>query len=337
MAVKIKVREECARWIICRRKHFDLNLLSMKKYIIIVLSLFLAMPSFCFSQEQDESPAKDYSTFLPTKGDIAISVGLNPIAFFAGNIFNGTIDNELDQFGGQPYFNADVRDLNFMPYNLVSISLKYMVTDKFATRLNFGYGYSKSGVNAYVIDDMALALDPFSQAKVVDSYRGVNHCGSVYLGGEYRMGNGRFQAVFSAGVNYYLGGIGKKISYGNAITDVNQSPTIASDSYKVTLPDRSGMINGRLLSSRQTVHGVGLTGGVGIEYFVAPKISIGAEVNLSLSAIFEITNNKIAEGYNVISGKPDVWVETQRPVNFYLNLATSNIGANFTFNYYISR
>lgn len=309
----------------------------MKKYSIIVLFLLLAMSSYCFSQEQDVAPAKDYSAFLPAKGDIAISAGLNPIAFFAGNIFNGTLDNELDQFGGQPYYNADVRDLFLLPSDLVSISLKYMVTDKFATRLNFGYGYWRFRDNIYVVDDKALALDPFSQAKVVDACRRVYNLGSVYLGGEYRMGKNRFQAVFSAGINYCMTDLHQNISYGNAITDLNQSPTIASDSYRVTLPGRSGMINGRLLSKSSLFHTIGVTGGVGIEYFVAPKVSLGGEVNLSLAAGFEFGNNYTAEGYNIISGKADVWVEKNSPVSFFLRLGTSNIGANFTVNYYISR
>ena len=314
-----------------------LEMVIMKRYNLFILSLFLLLSTLCNAQEQQQVTVKDYSAYLPKSGDVAISANLNPLATYAGQFFNGTLANSLKEFGGQPYYNNDVRDYNVLPADLISISLKYMVTDNFATRINFGYGLMLINNKQYVYDDAALAIDPFSQAKVIDTYRITAHRGSVYLGGEYRIGKGRLQGVFSAGINYVVAQETVDCSYGNAMTDINQNPSIADAGYNVILPDKSGMINGRYIDKYSFYHGIGVSGGVGIEYFVAPKISLGAEVNLSLLCAFKTKDNYTAEAYNTISGKPDVWVQKVSPVSVLLDFGTSNIGANFTINFYISR
>ena len=133
-----------------------LEMVIMKRYSLFILSLFLLLSTICNAQEQQQVTVKDYSAYLPKSGDVAISANLNPLATYAGQLFNGTLANSLKEFGGQPYYNNDVRDYNVLPADLISISLKYMVTDNFATRINFGYGLMLINNKQYVYDDAAL-------------------------------------------------------------------------------------------------------------------------------------------------------------------------------------
>ena len=148
------------------------------KYIFaVVLSA-----TMLFANAQEAAKVKDYSAYLPKSGDLGITINAVPILTYVGQLANGATANSLKEFGGQPLHNKTVRDLGMLDDDLLSISMKYLVTDKFATRINLGFNYMYFNERAYSINDAALAIDPFSQEKVIDS-RKSNHANiSLFLG-----------------------------------------------------------------------------------------------------------------------------------------------------------
>lgn len=310
----------------------------MKRLMTIALSIAVATAVFAQGTPTTNEPkrekkiAKDYSEYLPKAGDFSIGFSLNPLATFAGNLFNGNINNTLGNLAGDP---LEVNDMITPTPNIVSIMGKYMLTDQLGIRGNIGFGCNIQSTNGYATDDAALALDPLSQAKVVDSYRQNRLSGSVAVGVEYHVGKTLpVQGVFGAGVVYALGHETHSYHYGNAITELNQSPSHAGNMPAMTAI--SYLPNARTLSDQATslIHRVGAYASVGIEWFVAPKISLGANVNIDLCYTINPARATVYEGWNPISSQVEQYTELVAPASHKFTFSTDNIGANLLLNFY---
>ena len=271
------------------------------------------------SLSAQETEKKQY---LPEAGDWAIGFDAKPILNYFGNIFNGATDNSLAPLGGEP-------TLNFGP--TVSIMGKYMLTDEFAVKANLGVLVNTDKQAYYIQDDAATILDPLSNAKVAD-YRASRNTGlSLMAGGEYRLGKKRIQGVFGAGV---LVGVRKnvvKYSYGNEMTTINQRPTVAeSFSGRVWSGDYRTI---KEFSNRPNIY-AGLTGSAGVEFYVAPKIALGAEVSVVAAYNFNQQTYTISEGYNpsteIIERKTDL----VSPMTGSFYLGTQNLGGSLYVSFY---
>lgn len=109
------------------------------KHILTILTA-IALCSLPFTAQ-----AQSEEDYLPKAGDLGLSVSANPLSQIATGV---------SPTSTQP---------------LVSISGKYMVSDKSALFLNVGWIYNYNHNNYYANDDAALYLDPFSRAKVIDT------------------------------------------------------------------------------------------------------------------------------------------------------------------------
>lgn len=288
----------------------------------------------------EERGKADYSSWLPQKGDFSVAFSLDPVATFAGNLFangEGRV-NSLSNLAGEPLLSEQIEDRLGRP--MASIMGAYMLTDQLGIKANIGFGYSTKKTNYYVIDDAAQYDDPWSTAQVTDSKRYSNITGSIAIGAEYRVGKRLpVQGVFGGGVNYMFGTVKHTYHYGNAITELNQhpsqnaempawveAPTFASSKY----------LSARVLSETQAdlIHMVGLYGSVGIEWFVAPKIALGANVNLAL--YYEIVPSRATkyEGWNHITEQAEDYTELVSPASNGFHFGTDNIGANLYLNFY---
>ena len=76
-----------------------------------------------------------------------------------------------------------------------------------------------------------VLLDPaWVSYEAMDSRKANLTYGSIAVGVEYRVGKTRpVQGVFGGGVNYAFGQRTYRFNYGNAITEMNQTPTISAD------------------------------------------------------------------------------------------------------------
>lgn len=272
---------------------------------------------------------RQYIQYTPEAGEFGLTVSANPITGFLGNLFNGSQSNNIGEVGGQPY-NPGIN--NLLP--TVSIAGRYFLTDELAIRLNVGWMYSHDRNNYYATDDAALAADPFSRDKVIDSHVTNNSGGSFMLGAEYRLGRGRVQGIFGGGLLYAFNYYKENFSYGNAVTEINQSPSTGIPSTQT--PSIPGFSSPRYLSTfnNNPTHYAGLVGFVGVEWFFAPKVSLGAEVNIA--AAYNWTNGTYytAEGYNTLSGQVEEWTELLSPSSSGFDFGTKNIGANLSINFY---
>ena len=308
----------------------------MKRLISFILVAVLALPLLAEEQvvtkPREKKVLNDYSEWLPKQGEFSIGFSLDPLATYVGNMFNGNLSNGLGDLAGEPLLD----DLVGAP--MVSIMGTYMQTDQLAWRLNLGLGYTHKANNDYVLDDEALWLDPFSRVKVMDCYEYDRLQGSIALGMEYRVGKtSPVQGVFGAGLNYAFGQISYKYAYGNAITELNQTPTIQDPGLYEAV---AGYLpNARPLSrqAEDLIHMVGIYASAGIEWFVAPKVALGANVNFGIYYEVNPARVSVYEGWNTAAMKVEQFTELVAPASHGFHIGTDNIGANLYIAFYFGR
>ena len=263
--------------------------------------------------------------YLPQKGDFAIGVNLNPILNYVGNIFNGTTNNKLENFGGEPSFNGiDDYQKGITPD--ISFMGKYMITNTFGLRANIGFMVENKQTNVYVQDDKAVALNPFDESKLIDSKNYTRSGMSMMFGTEFRKGSKRVQGVFGAGILF--GWVTDKLTYdyANKMTEVNQTPTTGLSTYNN---------NYRTLAEKNANSCfIGATGSAGVEWFVAPKVALGAEVNLNLYYIAGGQQYKETEGYNQSTQKVETRCDLVSPGNNTFRFGTESLGGSVYMSFY---
>ena len=305
----------------------------MKRLISFILVAVLALPLLAEEQvvtkPREKKVLNDYSEWLPKQGDFSLAFSLDPIATFVGNMFNGSPSNGLDDLAGEPLLDG----ITGAP--MVSVMGTYMQTDQLAWKVNLGIGYTHKSNNEYVLDDAALFLDPLSRVKVVDTQAYNRIHGSIALGVEYRVGkNLPVQGVFGAGLNYAFGEISSKYNYGNAITELNQIPSISEPTLYEAVAGY--MPNARPLNTQANnlIHMVGAYASVGMEWFVAPKIALGANVNFGI--YYEVNPSRATtyEGWNTATMQVEQFTELIAPASHGFHIGTDNIGANLYMAFY---
>lgn len=283
----------------------------MKKLISSILIACAAV----ISVSAQETEKKQY---LPEAGDWAIGIDAKPLLNFVGNMFNQSSDNTIDSFGGgEPTILAGPT---------ASIVAKYMLTDNWAIKANLGVLINNTKSAVYIRDDEAYILDPLSNAKVADITNRRNSGFSLTAGAEYRTGKKRVQGVFGAGILIGTQSMVTRNTYGNKMTDVNQRPT-TNTSYN----------NGyRTLKSYSQTPDViaGLVGTAGVEWFVAPKISLGAEVCLRAAYRFRGQNYTVSEGYNASKSEIEKKTDLISPATASFMMDTTTLGGNIYLAFY---
>lgn len=311
----------------------------MKKFSFLWIAFFLG--SFLAVQAQEtpekEKGKKDVSEYLPSAGDFAITVNASPFLYYLGNLFNGTIGNGLDDFGNKPYL-SETKTWNYIR-PLISVSGKYMYTDKLGFRLNVGWMYNHDRLRYYAPDDAALMVNPLSEKKVVDIYRDNNVGASLSAAAEYRVGKRRVQGIFGGGLLYAFQWDRQTFSYGNAITELNQKPSCGMEPDVYEAPAKEGFNTMRYLSkySEDPTHYLGIVLFVGVEWFITPQISLGGEVNIAAAYNWTRQRYYTAEGFNTLSKQTETWTELEVPSSRGFDFGTGNIGAAITLSFYFSR
>ena len=161
----------------------------MNRYKIVLAAMLLSV-GVVYAQNSEETGNKARKTIeLPKAGDIGLGIDVVPVFKYVGNMFNGATNNGLNSFGGE-YALPDVSLDNDAVLNQPTVSImgKYMITDNIAARLNVGVLTVHQNEQKYSVDDAALALNPLSEAEIIDQ-KIVNQTGAAFsLGAEYRRG-----------------------------------------------------------------------------------------------------------------------------------------------------
>ena len=270
----------------------------MKKILGLFLVAALALPVF----------AEADGDFLPKAGDWNVQIGMDPLAIVMGGNWSTV--------GG--------------------FSAGYMVTDNLGIKATLGLNVDLWNNRKYAQDDAAVAANPFSKQKVVDSRKHTSLGGSFSIGADYHVGKGKVQGVFGGGLMYGIKAIDKyEYFYNNAITEFNQVP-----STNLTLPDgatavwtpfpatATGIAAGRIL--RQYDAGsnprqmVGLYLSAGLEWFVAPKLALGLNANINIMYQFMHAYTAEYEGWSAYENKVVNWVEQEQPMENGFSFSTAD-------------
>lgn len=254
----------------------------MKKNLLAV-SFFLGA-SAVFAQDLT---SKKGEPILPEAEDWAISMNADPIFEFIGNAFNGNTKN-------------NAANTNWLSASHTVIAKKF-INEKSAYRLMIRLGFVNQTFKNMVNDDAqngTVFNFPDKQGQVEDKYRHSNMNLCIGAGKEWRKGKTRLQGYYGADIMIWMGSSKDKFTYGNQMSALNNSsasggstttsPTTTvwfsnPDSANFGMADSVGPRTSRVLTNKSgTTFGIGIRGFLGVEYFLFPKIAIGAEYGFGL-------------------------------------------------------
>ncbi len=227
----------------------------MKKISILMVLVFAMFSSQ--AQMGDESKKEAFKSkrgvyILPEAGDIALGFDAAPFFGYLGDMFNGTANNGI---------NTDF-------IRRQAIAGKYFLDENTAVRAELRIGINNTKNQEFVAESGTdLAQNVFVTDKQIRKQTDLH----LSAGYEMRRGYGRVQGYFGGmgGVGYTKTNI--SYEYGNPITAVYTNP--AANNYGNNLTGRGRITEVNNLTDLT----FGVRGFIGVEYFFAPKISIGAE------------------------------------------------------------
>ena len=272
----------------------------------------------------------------PADGSIAVGFSMSPSSIFkTQNYFvkGDFVGNSIISMADAP---AQMYFLSQIP--MVSISLKYKMSSNLNLKGSVGVSGASLNYNEYVIDDAAFAIDPFSNKMVFDNVNFKMSSGTVVLGAEYSAGDGNLKFNGGASLLYSFGNGGLNFTYGNTMTDLNQSPSNIGlvDSLNNWAP--TGDMPFARPTKRYNVglnHGFGIMANLGLEWFCAQNLSIGGEINFTpVFMAFQSQTYTTYEGYSNISGKVISYNKLVSPGSNYVLYGTDNFGIRLGIHYY---
>jgi len=291
----------------------------MKK---IYFFLLIACFSLSFLQAQDLTSKKGIP-ILPEAGEFGLAIDAVPFFEFAGNLFNGNAFNAAPSwdFPGLGHSNP-----------MFTLSAKYFKNAKTALRGRIRLGYYAQTVKNTISDQ----TDPTGVNTVDDKWTNSSMDISFGAGIEKRKGKGRVQGVYGGMVNFLISTGGNKVTYGNTMTGTYPNPL--STDYPWVM-NESGRYHASQTSSRTLKNNEGMTFGVGanlflgVEYFFAPKISIGGEFSFGLMLATTGKDKKEVESWDAV-GKTVKTTETKYGGKTTIGIDNSNSGGAINLSFY---
>jgi hypothetical protein len=252
-------------------------------------TLFLALAVGSTAVFAQDLTSKKGEPYLPETGDWAISFDANPFLKYAGNLFGSSTANTGPT-------------ANFVNAYTMMITGKKFIDEKTAYRASVRLGFNSTKNVADIDDATVLTVTyPNIRTRKQDDVKMRNHFVGVGAGIEKRRGKTRLQGYYGADAWIWTSGQSVKYDYGNTLTATGTAPVGVSQA-------QPGGINGtttgfgtntvlgtfnpgltnittdyqgnaaRITSaSIGQTFGIGVRGFIGAEYFLFPKISIGAE------------------------------------------------------------
>jgi hypothetical protein len=278
----------------------------MKKKVLFVASLFLATATFA----QDGLTSKKGEAYLPEAGDWAIGFDGTPFLDYVGNMFNGTSGNSVTA-GWQPINVGDVNTTN--PFNvgpMYTLSGKYFKDEKTAYRVKVRIGFG-STTRSNVLDTSATTVT----GEITDEAKQSHFAFTIGGGIEKRKGNTRIQGFYGGELLFSMGSMSEEYTYADAGsgTSANTNLHVATytdwSSWSPTNTGNAVLLTDNnerdLNNSMGSTMILSLRGFVGVEWFLAPKVSVSAEYGWGLAFISQGDGERDTEEYNVPTGSTD--------------------------------
>ena len=282
----------------------------MKK--IFVAASFLALSLGAFAQDNAEKSTEGFVSknghqVLPQAGDWGVSFDAIPVLEFVGNTFSNAGNNSI--YAGFPSVGA--------------VTARKFIDANTAYRGMFRFDLGSNTAKFNSSDDNSA--DPL--ATVEDKYSFKNTDILLGVGLEKRKGNSRVQGIYGAMATLNIVGSKRKYEYGNAFSASNTTPT----SREFGFGNVQGGGAARTLSQKvSNGFGIGVAGFIGAEYFIAPKLSLGAEFMWGPSIQFG-GKLKTETEYWDGTGVKTTETETAGGSRIGFNTAVTSINLNFFF------
>jgi len=295
--------------------HVEPKTRPMKKAIF---TLLLALFTIYALNAQDLT-SKRGLPILPEKGDYSICIDASSFLYYAGNLMNGKLDNAAPQW----LFPANVPTM--------TIQLKKFLSPTMAWRTRIRLGYTSFTLKNTIADQTNTSSTP---AYVDDKWTESHMRIVLGAGFEKRRGKGRVQGLWGAMANIMLGTDGNKLKYGNAMNSTYTTP-LSTDYPWVALS--SGGYQASAATSRITKDNGGLTFGfgvnafIGVEYFFAPKMSIGGEFSWGLMLGLTGKSKVESEAWDGSSVKTTTY---KSGGSTYIGIDNDNSGGAINLNFY---
>ena len=229
----------------------------MKRSILFGAMAIMSMGAFA----QEGLTSKMGEKYLPESGDWVVGIEARPFLDYAGNFFGKTTPNVSP---------------SWMEANPMSITGKMFKDDKTAYRAIIGLNFGSSKATNLVYDDQFGVTTPDPNKTVTDERTVSTRSITLGAGIEMRKGSTRLQGYYGGMGMISMGGSKSEYTYANSMifTD-NPDPT--STDWSTATPIGSPMTFRDLSYKAGGTFGLDIVGFVGAEYFILPKISIGAE------------------------------------------------------------
>jgi hypothetical protein len=239
----------------------------MKKTVLVIALAFGVSGAFA-----QDLTSKKGEPILPEAGDWAISMNADPIFTFVGNAFHG---NNASGAPGVGFTNVDQ-----------TIVGKKFIDEKNAYRALVRLGFTSNTQKNLVGDNSQTGVITFptQPGQVQDKLSTKNTNIGIGVGKEMRRGKTRLQGYYGADAMIWLSMMSSTYTYGNTMSPTTAPGTTTTPtSTDFTSPlvgggYASNNVNSRITQSKSGMtFGIGVRGFIGAEYFIFPKIAIGAE------------------------------------------------------------
>ena len=246
----------------------------MKKLFVSIFIMVFTLSVFAQENESNQTSgalvSKKGENYLPESGDWAISFDASPVFTFIGNAFNG---NTYNPAPGVDWLNGNQ-----------TIIGKLFLDDKTAIRALVRIGFLSSTTKALIADATVTAPPAYPVLFPTVEDKLVSKGTFIGIGGGYEMRRGktRLQGYYGGDVMIWARSLSDKYTYGNKI-----SATVPVFAYTTDFGDNLVFdpfgYDGRILKETSGMtFGFGVRGFIGAEYFLFPKISVGAEYGWGL-------------------------------------------------------
>ncbi len=272
--------------------------------------------------------SKNGHEVLPQKGEWALGISATSFLNYAGNLLNGNALNTA------PTFNTANTPSAFGIGQLggYAVMAKYMKRSDFAYRARFQANFGSTTLRNLVSKN-DTAPNPYKPTFAEDKSVNGAHTVLLGLGFEKRRGTGRVQAFYGAEGLIGLSGSTRTITYGNTIDSVFKTPVSTTDFNAGTSAPVTTTRVTEVKSGNSFLFGVRGFGGV--EYFIAPKISLGGELGYTLGFSTNGKASRTDETWNLVDKKTNS-ITTESYTNggvksFGMGLDNINAGINLHF------
>ncbi|MBN8652976.1 MAG: hypothetical protein J0L67_16200 [Cytophagales bacterium] len=238
--------------------------------------LFMVTSLAALSQNETVEPLKNKKgvLLLPQTGEWGLGISASPLLQYTGNLLNGNTNNSGAAFN----YSTNPASIG----NNIAVFGKYVKNENTHYRARFNASVA-TVIDKVVLSADVLTPDPEDPAFTEDRRSTNSRTFILSAGIEKRRGSTRLQGFYGAEALLGYFGQSAKFEYGNSISADFTSPT--SNNFGNNFNGFTSDGDRIRSTSRRTGNSllIGARGFIGVEYFFAPRISLGGEFGYMIS------------------------------------------------------